>query len=136
MIGADRAALDLSQPAAIAGRLDALKPDLIINPAGYTAVDRAEDERELAFIINAEAPGAIAQWAVKRSVPLVHFSTDYVFDGSGERAWREDDKPAPFNTYGKSKLAGEQAVRRAGAPHLIVRTQWIYAAAGSNFLRT
>jgi dTDP-4-dehydrorhamnose reductase len=136
LIGADRAALDLSRPREIAERLDTLKPDLILNPAAYTAVDRAEDERELAFTINAQAPGAIAQWAAPRGVPLVHFSTDYVFDGSGEKPWREDDTPAPLNAYGATKLAGEEAIRGAGGAHLIVRTSWVYAAAGNNFLRT
>ena len=123
-------------PAAIAGRLDELAPDLIINPAAYTAVDRAEDERELAFRINAEAPGAIARWAAARGVPLIHFSTDYVFDGSGERPWREDDRTGPLSAYGASKLAGEDAVRAAGGMHLIIRTSWVYAAKGANFLRT
>jgi dTDP-4-dehydrorhamnose reductase len=136
VIAADRAMLDLSEPAAIAGRLDALTPDLIVNPAAYTAVDRAEDEPELAFRVNAEAPGAIARWAAGRGVPLVHFSTDYVFDGSGERSWREGDRTGPLSAYGASKLAGEDAVRAAGGTHLVVRTSWVYAAKGANFLRT
>jgi dTDP-4-dehydrorhamnose reductase len=128
--------LDLSQPAALSSALDRLKPDLIVNPAAYTAVDLAEDERELAFRINADAPAAMAQWAARHDVPLLHFSTDYVFDGSGETAWREDDAPAPLSTYGSSKLAGERAIIDAGGPHLIVRTSWVYAAHGKNFLRT
>jgi dTDP-4-dehydrorhamnose reductase len=136
VVAANRGVLDLSMPAAIAGRLDELAPDLIINPAAYTAVDRAEDERELAFRINAEAPGAIARWAAARGVPLIHFSTDYVFDGSGERPWREDDRTGPLSAYGASKLAGEDAVRAAGGMHLIIRTSWVYAAKGANFLRT
>jgi dTDP-4-dehydrorhamnose reductase len=136
VIAADRAMLDLSQPAAIPGRLDALTPDLIVNPAAYTAVDRADDELELAFRINAEAPGAIARWAAGRGVPLVHFSTDYVFDGSGERPWREEDQTGPLSAYGASKLAGEDAVRAAGGTHLVIRTSWVYAAKGANFLRT
>ena len=131
-----RGLFDLSQPMTLARRLDALTPDVIINPAAYTAVDRAEDERELAFTVNAESPGAIARWAAARDVPLVHFSTDYVFDGSGERPWREDDPAAPLSVYGASKLAGEENIRAAGGPHLIVRTSWIYAAGGNNFLRT
>ncbi len=113
-----------------------MAPDLIVNPAAYTAVDRAEDERALAFLINAEAPGAIARWAARRGVPLVHFSTDYVFDGSGARPWREDDPTAPLSAYGASKLAGEDAIRATSGPHLIVRTSWVYAARGTNFLRT
>jgi dTDP-4-dehydrorhamnose reductase len=136
VIAADRSILDLSQPTTLAQRLDALAPDVIINPAAYTAVDRAEDERELAFKVNAESPAAIAEWAAAHDVPLVHFSTDYVFDGSGERPWRENDPVAPLNVYGASKLAGEQSIRAAGGAHLIIRTSWIYAARGANFLQT
>ena len=127
---------DLSRPAELAGKLNSIAPDLIINPAAYTAVDRAEDERELAFRINAEAPRAIARWAAPRGVPLVHFSTDYVFDGSGDRPWREDSTPAPLSVYGQSKLAGDQAIVEAGALHVIARTSWVYAASGANFLKT
>jgi len=136
VVAADRSALDLARPERIAAALDRVAPDLIINPAAYTAVDRAEDERELAFLVNAEAPAAIAAWAAGRSVPLLHFSTDYVFDGAGHRPWREDDPTNPLSVYGASKLAGEQAVRSAGGPHLIIRTSWVYAASGVNFLRT
>lgn len=131
-----REQFDLSRPDELAGKLDSINPDLIINPAAYTAVDRAEDERELAFRINAESPGAIAQWAAPRGVPLVHFSTDYVFDGSGDRPWREDSSPAPLSVYGQSKLAGDQAIAEAGALHVIARTSWVYAATGANFLKT
>ncbi|TYL93490.1 dTDP-4-dehydrorhamnose reductase [Bradyrhizobium rifense] len=131
-----REQFDLSRPDELAGRLDSIKPDLIINPAAYTAVDRAEDERELAFRVNAESPRAIAQWAAPRGVPLVHFSTDYVFDGSGESPWREDSTPAPLSVYGQSKLAGDQAIAEAGALHVIARTSWVYAATGANFLKT
>ena len=136
VLPADRAQLDLSQPATLSSALDRLKPDLIVNPAAYTAVDLAEDERELAFRINSDAPAALAQWAARHGVPLLHFSTDYVFDGSGETAWREDDAPAPLSVYGSSKLAGERAIMNAGGRHLIVRTSWVYAAQGKNFLRT
>jgi dTDP-4-dehydrorhamnose reductase len=136
LLPTDRSALDLSKPVGIAARLDALNPDVIINPAAYTAVDKAEDERDTAFAVNAEAPAAIAQWAAKRGAPLVHFSTDYVFAGDGETPWREEDPAAPLNIYGASKLAGENAIRAAGGPHLIVRTEWVYAATGANFLRT
>ena len=136
MLQADRSELDLSQPATLFGALDRLKPDLIVNPAAYTMVDLAEDERELAFRVNADAPAAIAQWAARHRVPLLHFSTDYVFDGSGEVPWLEDDAPAPLSVYGSSKLAGERAVINAGGRHLIVRTSWVYAARGKNFLRT
>jgi dTDP-4-dehydrorhamnose reductase len=136
VLQADRGQLDLSQPATLSSALDQLKPDLIVNPAAYTAVDLAEDERELAFRVNSDAPAAIAQWAARHNIPMLHFSTDYVFDGSGEAAWREDDKPAPLSVYGTSKLSGERAVIDSGCRHLIVRTSWVYAAQGKNFLRT
>jgi dTDP-4-dehydrorhamnose reductase len=136
VIGADRGMLDLSRPDEIANVLDRVAPDLIINPAAYTAVDRAESDQATAFLVNGEAPGAIARWATARKVPLIHFSTDYVFDGSGERPWREDDRPNPLSVYGASKLAGEEAVRAAGGIFLIIRTSWVYAATGKNFLRT
>jgi dTDP-4-dehydrorhamnose reductase len=136
VLSADRGQLDLSQPETLSSALDRLKPDLIVNPAAYTAVDLAEDERELAFRVNSDAPAAMAQWAAGRGVPLLHFSTDYVFDGSGETTWREDDAPAPLSVYGASKLAGERAIMNAGGRHLIVRTSWVYAAQGKNFLRT
>jgi dTDP-4-dehydrorhamnose reductase len=136
LIAADRTTVDLAKPAEIPSRLEALRPDVIINPAAYTAVDRAEDERATAFLVNGESPGVIARWAAPRAIPLVHFSTDYVFDGQGTAPWREDDRPNPLGVYGASKLAGERAVREAGGPHLIVRTSWVYAAQGANFLRT
>jgi dTDP-4-dehydrorhamnose reductase len=135
-IAASRKELDLVDPGRIAASLDRIGPDLIVNPAAYTAVDRAEEEKELAFRVNAEAPGVIAHWAAAREVPLIHLSTDYVFDGHGTQPWREDDQTRPLSIYGASKLAGEQAVRTAGGVHLIVRTSWVYAASGSNFLRT
>ncbi|MEY9120444.1 dTDP-4-dehydrorhamnose reductase [Bradyrhizobium yuanmingense] len=127
---------DLSKPDRLVGALDTLQPDLIVNPAAYTAVDRAEDERELAFRINAGGPEVIAQWSAKRRVPLVHFSTDYVFDGSGKAPWREDSPTGPLSVYGASKLAGDTAICAAGGPHLIARTSWVYASQGANFLRT
>jgi dTDP-4-dehydrorhamnose reductase len=136
IIAPGRSAFDLSKIDAVSARLDAISPDVIVNAAAYTAVDRAEDEPELAHRINAEAPGAIGGWAGGRKVPVVHFSTDYVFDGSGHAPWREDDVPAPLSVYGKSKLSGEQALRGAAGPHLIVRSSWIYHHAGKNFLRT
>jgi dTDP-4-dehydrorhamnose reductase len=136
VISPDRSQLDLSRPEAISDALDQLKPSLIVNPAAYTAVDRAEDERLLAFRVNADAPKAIAIWAARHKVPLVHFSTDYVFDGSGERPWREDDAPGPLSTYGASKLAGEAAIVAVGGEHLIIRTSWVYANRGQNFMLT
>src|SRR6202041_2220268 len=136
VLAADRTVLDFSHPTEIPGILDAMAPDLIVNPAAYTAVDQAEDERELAYRVNAEAPRAMADWAAIHGVPMVQFSTDYVFDGSGDRPWREDDPTAPLSVYGASKLAGEIAIRGAGGSHLIVRTSWVYASRGKNFLTT
>jgi dTDP-4-dehydrorhamnose reductase len=136
VLEADRSVLDLAAPEKLTDALDQAAPDLIVNPAAYTAVDQAEDEPALAMRVNAEAPGAIARWAAAHDVPFVHFSTDYVFDGSGARAWREDDTPHPLSVYGATKLAGENAIRRAGGAFLIVRTSWVYAAEGKNFLRT
>jgi dTDP-4-dehydrorhamnose reductase len=136
VVPADRSVLDLAQPREIAAALDRLSPGLIVNPAAYTAVDRAEDEQELAFRINGEAPKIIAQWAAGRGVPLIHFSTDYVFEGSGQEPWSEDAPTRALSVYGASKLEGESAVRAAGGPHLVVRTSWVYAAKGTNFLRT
>jgi dTDP-4-dehydrorhamnose reductase len=131
-----RADFDLSHPNALAAALDRLDVDLIINPAAYTAVDRAEDEPDLAFRVNAEAPVELARWAARHEVPLVHFSTDYVFDGSGETPWREEDRCRPLSSYGRSKWEGEKAIQASGASHLIIRTSWLYAAQGTNFLRT
>jgi dTDP-4-dehydrorhamnose reductase len=128
----DRSQLDLSLPDSIPG----VGPDLIVNPAAYTAVDRAEDEVEIAYRVNAEAPGRIAAWPSARGIPLIHFSPDYVFDGSRDRPWREQDPPGPLSAYGASKLAGEVAIRAAPGPHLIVRTSWVYAAQRKNFLNT
>lgn len=136
VVAADRKTLDLAAPKDISRRLDELHPDLIVNPAAYTAVDRAEDERDLAFAVNAEAPRALARWAVSKAVPLVHFSTDYVFNGQGSLPWREEDAAAPLSVYGSSKLDGEQAVRSAGGAHLVIRTSWVFDATGNNFLRT
>jgi dTDP-4-dehydrorhamnose reductase len=127
---------DLSKPETLPNKLKDLRPDLIVNPAAYTAVERAEEERELAFLINARGPEVMAQWAVKRRVPLVHFSTDYVFNGSGDKPRREDSPTDPLSVYGASKLAGDIAIQAVGGPHLIARTSWVYAAKGTNFLRT
>ena len=114
----------------------AIKPALIVNAAAHTAVDQAEGEPALVHTLNAEAPGLLAQEAARLGSWLVHYSTDYVFDGSGERAWTEDDTPAPLNVYGHSKIAGELLIRSSGARHLIFRTSWVYAARGGNFAKT
>lgn len=134
--GANGWVADLSQPPSLLGLLDAQKPDIIVNAAAYTAVDKAESEPELAFAINAEAPEVLADWCVRHGALLLHYSTDYVFDGSSRRPYREDDDTAPLGVYGRSKLAGEEAIRASGASHLILRTAWVYAARGHNFLRT
>jgi dTDP-4-dehydrorhamnose reductase len=134
VITLDRSQLDLSLPDSIPSVLSEVAPDLIVNPAAYTAVDRAEDDVEIAYLVNAAAPAKIATWASTQNIPLIHFSTDYAFDGSGERPWREQDPTGPLSVYGLSKLAGEVAIREARGPYLIVRTSWVYAARGTNFL--
>ena len=113
-----------------------LKPDIIVNAAAHTAVDKAEGEPELAHTINALAPGVLARRAKLLGAWLVHYSTDYVFDGSGTTPWLETDRPAPLSVYGKSKLEGEQLIRASGCQHLIFRTSWVYAARGANFAKT
>lgn len=127
---------DFDQPDTLLPLLDRLRPSLVVNAAAHTAVDRAEQEPQAAFRANAEAPGVIAQWCAQFAVPLVHYSTDYVFDGQGGRPYREDDATAPLGVYGASKLAGEEAIRAAGGRHLIFRTAWVYASHSANFLRT
>ncbi|OOW83557.1 dTDP-4-dehydrorhamnose reductase [Xanthomonas campestris pv. vitistrifoliae] len=128
--------IDLDELASLDLALNRVRPALVVNAAAYTAVDRAEQERDAAFRANAEAPGVIAQWCARADVPLVHYSTDYVFDGQGTRPYRPDDATAPLGVYGQSKLAGERAVQAAGGRHLIFRTAWVYAVHGHNFLRT
>jgi dTDP-4-dehydrorhamnose reductase len=113
-----------------------VRPDAIVNAAAYTAVDQAESEPELAHTVNAAAPGVLAQAAREVGAALVHYSTDYVFDGSGERPWREDDATAPLSVYGRTKLEGEQRIAQALPRHLVFRTSWVYAARGGNFART
>ncbi|MDE3016469.1 MAG: dTDP-4-dehydrorhamnose reductase [Pseudomonadota bacterium] len=109
----------------------------VINAAAYTAVDEAEDEgKEAAFRVNGEAVGELATWCKKRNLPLVHYSTDYVFDGSGSKPWRENDTPRPINAYGESKLAGENALKKHGGNYLLIRTSWVYDAHGKNFFTT
>ena len=136
VISANRSLIDLAQPNNIAGILEKLDPAIVINAAAYTAVDQAETERERARVVNSVAPGVIARWASAKGVPLIHFSTDYVFDGHGQAPWGEDDATGPLSVYGRTKLDGEDAVRAAGGISLIVRTSWVYAATGKNFLRT
>src|SRR5690606_19445384 len=127
---------DLDQPGTLAGLVARIAPDVVVNAAAHTRVDKAESEPEAAFRANAEAPWVLAEACRERDALLVHYSTDYVFDGRGTRPYREDDPVAPLGVYGASKLAGEQAVRASGARHLVFRTAWVYAAHGRNFLRT
>ena len=131
-----RDVLDLSQPEQIRAQVRAHKPDLIIIAAAHTAVDQAESEPELAFAINAIAPGVFAEEAAALGIPLIHYSTDYVFDGSKPAPYTEDDATNPLGVYGKSKLAGELAIAASGAQHLILRTSWVYSTHGKNFLLT
>lgn len=131
-----RAELDLCDAGAVRQYLRALAPSIIVNAAAYTAVDRAESEVDLAMAINGTAPAVMAEVAKHCNALLVHYSTDYVFDGAKTGAYSEDDGTNPQNAYGASKLAGEQAVRRSDADHMIFRTSWVYGARGSNFLRT
>ena len=128
--------IDFDSPHTLASLVDSVAPDVVVNAAAYTAVDRAEDDEAAAFRVNAEAPGVLANVCAARGAWLVHYSTDYVFDGQGTRPYREDDPVAPLGVYGASKLAGEQAIQASGARHLIFRTAWVYAAHGHNFLRT
>ena len=132
----DRAAADLADPEACAAVIRATRPSAVINAAAYTAVDRAEEEEVLATRINAEAPGAMARACADLEIPFLHVSTDYVFDGSGQSPWRPDDPIAPINAYGRSKAAGEAAVRAAGGSHAILRTSWVFSATGKNFVAT
>jgi dTDP-4-dehydrorhamnose reductase len=127
---------DFAQPGAVAALVRAQNPELVLNAVAHTAVDRAEDEPELAHRINAEAVAELAAACRVAGARLVHYSTDYVFAGVTDRPWREDDPTTPLAVYGKSKLAGEIAVRESGCRHMIVRTAWVYAARGQNFLRT
>ena len=134
--GSDGVVADLDDPAALQALVAELKPVAVINAAAYTAVDKAESDAEAAFRVNVQAPAALAQACAAAGIPLVHYSTDYVFDGQGNRPYREDDATAPLGVYGASKLAGEQAVRQAGGSYLIFRTAWVYASHGKNFLNT
>ncbi|MGF6511758.1 dTDP-4-dehydrorhamnose reductase [Paraburkholderia sp. 32] len=136
VVAVDRSRLDLSNLDQIRAVVRDLRPALIVNPAAYTAVDKAEEERDLAMRINGEAPGVLAEEAKKLGAALIHYSTDYVFNGTKEGAYVEDDPTDPQNVYGRSKLAGEQAIAASGVNHLVLRTSWVYGTRGKNFLLT
>jgi dTDP-4-dehydrorhamnose reductase len=129
---------DLRDPSAVTRTIREVRPDVIVNAAAYTAVDKAESDRDAAYLINSVAPGLLAEEGrnLGNDVLLVHYSTDYVFDGSGMSPWQEESPTGPLNVYGASKLAGEQAVRASGCNHLILRTSWLYASRGQNFAQT
>lgn len=128
--------IDLAKPDSIRKVVRAVNPHVIVNAAAYTAVDKAEEQSELAMAINGTAPGILAEEAHRLDCGLIHYSTDYVFDGSGERSWREEDPTSPINVYGRTKLAGEEAIRTIGAGHLILRVCWVHGVHGANFVKT
>mgnify|MGYP001964497183 FL=1 len=136
VVALDRSQMDLSNLDEVRAVIRKVKPQLIVNPAAYTAVDLAESESELAMRINAQAPEVMALEARQLGAAMIHYSTDYVFDGEQTASYTEDDLPNPQSVYGRSKLAGEQAIQAAGIPHLILRTSWVYGARGKNFLLT
>jgi dTDP-4-dehydrorhamnose reductase len=136
VVAVDRQGMDLANPDSILSAIRAVRPDLIVNAAAYTAVDKAESEPELAMAINGIAPGIMAEEAKRIGAAMIHYSTDYVFDGGKTAPYKEDDEPNPRNVYGRTKLAGEQAIQAAGIPHLILRTSWVYGTRGRNFLLT
>lgn len=127
---------DFSNPVGIADTVRALRPDVIVNAAAHTGVDKAESEPDFARLLNATTPGVLAQEAAKIGAWLIHYSTDYVFDGSGTRPWTETDTPAPLSVYGHTKWEGERLIQGSGAKHLILRTSWVYASRGGNFAKT
>ena len=136
LVGLTRQDCDLTNPDQIKRVIDQHQPDLIINPAAYTKVDQAEDEPELAFLINRDAPRVMAEKAREYDIPFIHFSTDYVFDGEKKGAYKEDDPTNPLGVYGQSKLAGEQAIQNIGGQFYILRTSWVYSHIGKNFYLT
>lgn len=136
VIAIGRPQLDLARPDSVAEAIEASRPDLVVSAAAYTAVDQAEDEPEAAFAVNAVGAGKVAEAAARLGVPIIHLSTDYVFDGTADRAYVETDPTAPCSVYGGSKLAGEQVVAVSNPRHLILRTAWVYSPFGKNFVKT
>ncbi|MFV0299108.1 MAG: dTDP-4-dehydrorhamnose reductase [Hyphomicrobiaceae bacterium] len=135
-LAAGRPALDLCEPASITRAMTDFGPDIVINAAAYTAVDKAETDQQAAFALNRDGPGLLAEAAARRGAAIIHVSTDYVFDGRKPTSYVEDDPTGPLSVYGKSKLAGEQAVQAANPRHAIVRTAWVHSAGGNNFVKT
>jgi len=131
-----RAEAEFTDPESVRQAARMLEADAIINATAYTAVDKAEAEKETAHLVNAVSLGALAEIASERGIPFLHISTDYVFDGSGARPWQPDDPAAPLGAYGRTKFEGEEAVRVAGGPHVILRTSWVFSAHGANFVKT
>lgn len=136
IVAPSRAELDLADATAVADYVETLAPGILVNAAAYTAVDKAEEEPELARRLNAELPEQLASYASDRQVPLVHYSSDYVYPGDGDEAWQEESATGPASVYGTTKLAGDQAVQASGCQHLIMRTSWVYSARGHNFMKT
>ena len=136
IVALTRKECDLSRPETLSAIVQEIKPDVIVNAAAYTAVDKAEEEEELANIINGTSVGVMAEEAKKRNALFIHYSTDYVFDGTKPEPYTEEDTPNPINAYGRSKLAGEEAVRKWGGKYLIFRTSWVYTTRGHNFIKT
>ena len=132
----DRIKVDLVDTAACMEAIVRYKPSAVINAAAYTAVDKAEEQEEIANLINGETPGAMAKACTDLNIPLVHISTDYVFDGTGDRAWQTTDLTNPKNAYGRSKLKGEEAIKDSGCTYVILRTSWVFSAHGNNFIKT
>jgi dTDP-4-dehydrorhamnose reductase len=135
-LGADRETLNLAYPDAIPAFLKTIQPSAIINAAAYTQVDKAQTDTQLAFLINAHAPLMLAQYAQQQDIPFIHYSTDYVFDGTNSKPYTETDLPAPLNVYGHSKLEGEKNIQYIGGRYVILRTSWVYASTGKNFVHT
>ncbi|MBB3142621.1 dTDP-4-dehydrorhamnose reductase [Halomonas organivorans] len=132
----NRHELDLGDARAVSGYLEQSRPDLIVNAAAWTAVDKAEESRDAAYQLNAALPEQLAGYASQHHIALVHYSTDYVYPGDGDEAWREDSPTEPLSVYGASKLAGDRAIQSSGCSHLVFRTSWVYAARGHNFMKT
>jgi dTDP-4-dehydrorhamnose reductase len=134
-VAVDQPEMDLADSDAIRELVRQIRPSLLVNAAAYTAVDKAESEPEVANAVNAESVAELARYAAEKNIPLIHYSTDYVYDGSGERSWHEDDKTAPLNAYGRSKLAGDEAIIKSGAKYIILRTSWVYDGTARNFFK-